>query len=219
MNTRHFQRSTRSGGTVIEVLVAVSVLALLMGAVGSTMLHGGDAYKQGLANAVLEGQARRLLDRIVAEFPDVDRSTLTPNPVAPFWASTVSYARCQGWAGGAMVVGPTRSIRLALEAGELDNGIDDNGNGLIDERSVLLVPDTATPAETVGLGSYVRELAQGEVQNGVDDNANGLIDEAGLFFLNDGNGTLTISLTLERPDAWGRPVTRTVRTAVRMRND
>ncbi len=219
MNSLQIKRGTRSGSTMLEVLVAIGVLALLMGAVGNTVLHGGNAFKQGLGNAVLEGQARRLLDRISAEFSDVDRSSLAPNPVAPFWASTVNYARCQGWAGGAMVVGPTRSLRFALAGGEVDNGIDDNGNGVIDERSVLLVPDTGTPAVRIALGEYVRELAEGELPNGADDNGNGLIDEAGLFFLHDGNGTLSISLTLERPDAWGRLVTRTLRTAVRMRND
>ncbi|HTF87281.1 MAG TPA: hypothetical protein VK843_02650 [Planctomycetota bacterium] len=212
-------RGRRSGMTLVEVVITACVLAMLLGAVGNTVLHGNNAYKQGLSNAVLEGQTRRLLDRISSEFSDVDRSSLNPNPLAPFWASTVDYARCQGWAGGAMLVGPTRRIQLALEAGEIDNGIDDNGNGLIDERCVVLVPDTAAPGKTIMLGSYVRECAEGETQNGVDEDGNGLTDEPGLFFRHDGNGTLHISLTLERPDAWGRLVTRTLRTAVRMRND
>lgn len=222
MKTRRNLRTVggrRSGMSVLEVIIAATVLAMLLGAVGTTVLRGNTAYKQGLGNALLEGQARRLLDRIAAEFSDVDRSSLDPNPLLPFWASTVDYARCRGWAGGAMLVGPLREIQLALEPGELDNGLDDNGNGLIDERQVLLVPDMATPAETISLGGYVRERAEGETQNGADDNGNGLTDELGLFFTHDGSGTLTISLTLERPDAWGRLVTRTLRTAVRMRND
>lgn len=209
----------RRGSTLLEIIIATAVMLLLLGAVGNTVLTGGNAYKQGLSTAVLESQGRRTLERIAVEFADVDRSSLAPNPLAPFGGSAVSYARCQGWAAGAIVVGPTRSIGLALEAGEIDNGLDDNGNGVIDERRVVLVPDIAAPAETIGLGGWVRELAEGELPNGLDDNGDGLTDEAGLAFRHDGNGTLTISLTLERPDAWGRLATRTLRTAVRMRND
>lgn len=100
-----------------------------------------------------------------------------------------------------------------------DNGLDDNGNGLIDERRVLLVPDTATPAELVSLGSQVRELAEGELPNGLDDNGNGIADEAGLWFRHDGSGTLTVSLSLERLDGRGGSIVRTLTTSVRMRND
>jgi hypothetical protein len=200
-------------------VIAAAVMIMLLGAVGNTVMTGNHAYEQGLSSAVIDGQARRMLERIAGEFADVDRSSLNPNPLSPFFASTLTYARCQGWAAGAMIVGPTRSIQLVLEQGELDNGVDDNGNGLIDERRVMLVPDTATPGEAVSLGGYVRELAEGELPNGIDDNGNGLIDEPGLWFLNDGNWTLGINLTLERPDARGRLLTRTLRTAVRIRND
>jgi hypothetical protein len=213
------QQRSRRGSTLLEIVVATAVMILLLGAVGNTVLTGSNTFKQGLSAAMLEGQGRRMLERIASEFADVDRSSLAPNPLVPFGSAALSYARCQGWAAGAIVVGPTRRIALVLENGELDNGIDDNSNGAVDERRVVLIPDTANPGETVGLGGWVRELAEGELPNGLDDNGDGLTDEAGLAFRHDGNGTLTISLTLERPDPWGRLVARTLRTAVRMRND
>jgi hypothetical protein len=219
MKTLRPATSLRRGSSLLEIVIAASVLLMLLGAVGNTVLTGGNAFKQGLSSAVLEGQARRMLERIAMEFSDVDRSSLAPNPLAPFGATSVQFARCQGFAAGAMLVGPTRRIALVLEAGELDNGIDDNGNGLIDERRVVLIPDITRPTETVGLGGFVRELAEGELPNGLDDNGDGLRDEAGLSFRHDGNGTITISLSLERFDARGRLVTRTLRTSVRMRND
>lgn len=219
MNTLRIHDSPRSGASLVEIVIAFCVMTMLLGAVGNTVLSGNNAYKQGVSSAVLEGQTRRLLERIASEFADADRSSLNPNPLTPFCTSTISYARCQGWAGGAMVLGPTRRIQLVLEQGELDNGIDDNGNGLIDERRVQLVPDTATPGVAIELGGFVRARAAGELPNGVDDNGNGLVDEPGLWFLNDGTGTLTISLTLERLDPWGRLLTRTLQTAVRIRND
>jgi hypothetical protein len=215
----HTPRSTRRGTTLVEILISMLILVILLDALGVTVLRSTGAYRQGMSSAVLEGQARRLLERIASEFADVDRTTLNPNPLAPFGTSTLSYRRCEGWAGGAIVLGPTRQIRLTLEPGELDNGIDDNHNGRIDERRVVLVPDTATPATTIGLGGWVREFAEGETPNGADDNGNGLVDERGLSFEHDGNGTLTIRLTLERLDPQGRPVDFTVQTAVHMRNN
>lgn len=204
---------------MVEMLVAAGVFALLLGAIANTVQHGNQAYRQGVANAVVEGQCRRMLERIAAEFGDVDRSSLNPNPTGLFWTAAIDYARANGFAAGALQVGPTRRLLLALETGELDNGLDDNGNGLIDERRVLLVPDTATPAERVSLGSQVRELAEGELPNGLDDNGNGIADEAGLWFRHDGSGTLTVSLSLERLDGRGGSIVRTLTTSVRMRND
>ena len=219
MKTHSNSARGQRGSTLLEIVIATAVMLVLLGAVGETVLTGGNAFKQGLSAAMLEGQGRRMLERIAVEFSDVDRSSLVPNPLAPFGADSLTYARCQGWAAGAIVVGPTRGILLVLENGELDNGLDDNNNGVIDERRVVLIQDMATPAESIGLGGWVRELAEGELPNGLDDNGDGLVDEAGLAFRHDGNGTLTISLTLERVNPQGQLVARTLRTAVRMRND
>jgi hypothetical protein len=67
------------------------------------------------------------------------------------------------------------------------------------------------------LVNWVRELLEGELPNGLDDNGNGLIDESGLSFEIDGD-TITIRLTLERFDAEGTLITRTVETAVTLKN-
>lgn len=215
----HHLRRSRCGATLLEIVISALVMAVLIGAIGQAVMTGSSAYEQGMSSAQIEGQAQRLLERIASEFADVDRSTLTPSFTQPLSASTESFARCTGWNGAGMVVGPTRQIQLAMETGELDNGLDDNGNGLIDECCVILVPDTANPAVDVRLGGYVREFAEGEVPNLADDNGNGLRDERGLSFEHDGSGTLTIRLTLERRASGGRLVDFTVQTAVRMRND
>lgn len=210
---------TRAGLTLVEMLVAASVLGLMLGAIATTLHRGDAAYRAGVSAAVVDTDCRRMLDRLASEFRDADRSSLNPNPTSTFWTSTIDFARVSGVAAGAAVLGPTRRLQLALEVGELDNGVDDNGNGLIDERRLVLVPDVGTPGESVVIGKYVRERAEGELVNGLDDNANGISDEAGLWFLHDGNGTLTIGVTIERLDTERRLITRSLRTAVRMRND
>ena len=105
--------------------------------------------------------------------------------------------------------------------GELDNGVDDNGNGLVDECRIEFQPDVVgDPGLVIGWGSFVREYLEGEIPNGVDDNGNGLVDERGLCLTYDNaSGVLTVRLTLERLDPLGRPLTRTVETAVQVRNN
>jgi hypothetical protein len=73
------------------------------------------------------------------------------------------------------------------------------------------------PAQEVVLCGSVRPRAPGEIANGIDDNGNGLVDEAGLSFELSGR-TLTIRLTLERPDRVAGTLSRTVTTSVRLRN-
>lgn len=215
-------RRARRGSTLLEIVVSALILAMLVGAIGQAVMTGSAAYQQGMSSAQIEGQARRLLERIASEFADASRSTLAPASLKPLGASTVTFSRCSGWdaATDQIAVENPRRIQLVLETGELDNGLDDNGNGLVDERRVMLVSDMTKPAEDVCLGGYVREYAEGEIPgNLVDENGNGLTNERGLSFESDGAGTITIRLTIERVGTGGRLVDFTVQTAVRMRND
>jgi hypothetical protein len=215
------QRACLRGLTMVEVLFTVLILAMLVGALGMTVQSGSGAYSQGVSTADVEAQARRMVERISRELLDADRSSLVLAPPAPFAATSVDYARCEGYAAGAMLVGPTRRIRMVLQAGEIDNGIDDNGNGLIDERRIELLPDVlGQPGQVVGWGGFVREFLEGELPNGIDDNGNGLVDERGLCLSYDAaRGVMTVRVTLERMDPLRRMLTRTVETAVAVRND
>jgi prepilin-type N-terminal cleavage/methylation domain-containing protein len=208
----------RAGFSLLELSLAVAILLVALGAMTRVLQSGSTAFQEGADHAVLDGNAQRLLDRIVAELRDADATTLVPAATAPLGASTLSFNRCLGWSAGAKTLGPTETLRIALDAGELDNGLDDNGNGLADEQRIEFVRDAAAPAEFVVLGRFVREFAVGEVQNGVDDNGDGLRDERGLSFVSDGDATVTVRLTIERPTRGGRSVTTTLETAIRLRN-
>jgi hypothetical protein len=110
------------------------------------------------------------------------------------------------------------TFSLALEDGELDDGVDNNGNGLVDERKLLMTrePEGGEPL-TSALAHGVRELAEGETANGLDDNGNGLKDEAGLSFERK-NGRLIVRLSLEQRDGEGHLLVRSLQTSVRLRN-
>lgn len=144
---------------------------------------------------------------------------LTQPPGAPFvWASDVVFTRTENWTAGGPVLTPPLRLLIEREAGETDDGTDENGNGLVDEYQLVLVTDDGLASEirTV-IGTGIAELLDGEVANGVDDNGNGLIDEPGFCVTRDG-GLLILRLTTQRAE--GAPVllTHTEEIAVAIRN-
>lgn len=210
---------TRSAGfTLVELTIAFTVLAAVLGAIGATVLTGKATYDQGMSIATLEAQARRTLDRIASEFAGAQRSSLNPNPVPAFGSSTLDFRVCTGFAGGAQQWTTTNSIRLRADPADPNDGLDNNSNGLVDECQIVLIRDVlgADPQTTV-LSGHVREFLQGESVAGVDQNGNGLLGERGLSFSIVGD-TLTIRLTLEALDEERRVITRSVETAVHVRN-
>jgi Tfp pilus assembly protein PilW len=217
MSERNRMRA-RAGFSLIEVVLALALTTGLLLAVTMTTRTASDAYEEGRVQDELTTRAHRTLERIAMEFASAGGDVLDPEPVLPMGATTMEYRQSQGYAGGEVQWGPVRSVGLQLAEGELDDGIDNNGNGLVDESSVVLTRDLGGADErSVVLCNGVPELLEGEEQNGADDNGNGLQDEEGLSFELQGN-VLVVRLTLEKVTEEGRRVARTVQTSVRMRN-
>jgi hypothetical protein len=220
--------SRRAGATLVELLVVTVVLALVLGLAGFATITSRGAYDQGMLAADVEVQARRALDRIAKELLSAAASSVgvdSPNPPASADVITwLDYRPVEGFAGSALT-GSQRRLLLRPHAGELDDGVDNNGNGLVDECSLDLQPD-ALEARAVGWVGFVRRLAEGEQPNGIDDNGNGWVDEPGFFAVWEPaeagvsgarGGRLHLQLTLERSLGAGTRVTRTVLTTVKVR--
>ncbi len=208
------------GFTLVEMMISFTVLAVMLGAVGATVLRGKATYDQGMTVGSLEAQARRTLDRIVSEFAGASRTSLNPNPAATplVGTSTCTFTTCVGFAGGGMVWSTPTSVRVQPSPADANDGIDNNSNGLVDECQVVLMRNVgAADEQTVALAGFVREFLQGETLNAADDNGNGLQDERGLSF-SIVDDTLTIRLTLEALDSERRVITRSVETSVHVRN-
>jgi hypothetical protein len=194
------------------------ILGILLGAIGMTVLRGGGAFKYGMAAGAVEAQARRAIDRIAEQFTAAESSNLTPNPLAPFGSSTLDFRGSTGYAAGAPTWGPTTRVQFQYDPGEVDDGLDNDGDGIVDEGRVVLIENFGLPDQrSQVLCLYVREFLAGETSDGVDENGNGLIDERGLSFELTGQ-ILTIRLSLERLDPDNNVLVRTVETAVRLRN-
>jgi hypothetical protein len=124
-----------------------------------------------------------------------------------------------GYADDAIQWGEWRQIGIELEPGELDDGMDNDGDGLVDERRVVWTeaPGTLDERRRVLVGG-VRELDDGEIANGVDDDGDTLLDEPGLTFVLQGD-VLRVRLCIEGIDERGVVRTRSAETSIHIRND
>ena len=209
---------SEAGLTLLEVMIVAVMLIIFLGSVGIATQSSTKLYRESNVESGLEAISHRALNRIADELAYAERSALSPEPDAPLGSSSLEFHVCRGAPGGIVEWGPLTRIEFALEAGELDDGLDNNGNGLIDEGIVLRTEDVGGPGErSVVLCHWVRELSLGEELDNDDDNDNGLNDEAGLAFSIEGDA-LTVRLCLERLDAQQRPITKSVTTSVRIRN-
>ncbi len=208
----------QAGFTVVELAVSLLALALLTTGVSAVMGTSLQVWQSSQSTTTVEKEANHALDRVVAllawagkdgtlgEFEDTDVVTSLP------------VRQSLGFVDGQPVWGPTTRIEWAPERGEALNGKDDNGNGLVDEGTVVEILNPGTTAATARvLVRGVAPLLEGELSNDLDDNGNGLVDEPGLLFVRKGNAVL-VRLTLTRMGTDRKPFLRTMETSVSPRN-
>lgn len=217
MKTRRIPLPTRAGFTFVEAMIALSLLAVMFLAVAQTSSRASDAFDEGSADHILSTSTHRALERMARSIELSDGSILAGAIATDFGTDVVAFQVPVDFVAGAVVMRPWQ-ILAEREPGELDDGQDNDGDGLVDELRVVEVLDAGTPDErrNVLLGG-VTELFAGELANDADDNGNGLIDERGLSFSNDGN-VVTLRLSVQRRGEGGRVLSKTAETAVRLRN-
>lgn len=214
---RHF-RSASSGFTLVETMIATTLLLFLFLAVAQTSSRASDAFDEGSAEHTLSTGTHRCLERITQTIEFADGSILAGLGAAGVDVDRVSFRVPRGWAGAAVEWSGVIRIFAELERGELNDGLDNDGDELIDELQVVQIENEGQPDErrTV-LASGVAELFEGESANNLDDNGNLLRDERGLSFSASGN-VVTVRLSCQRRDEAGRLLSKTAETAVRLRN-
>jgi prepilin-type N-terminal cleavage/methylation domain-containing protein len=212
-------RHSRGGFTLIEMLVSVAVLAFVLGVMALVQMRTQAASREALGKTLSEMKARRALDRVVTELTGVAHSLVFPDPTSNLGTSTLTYQHPTGVdAVGNVTFDVPSRLDLQLVPGEVDNGLDDDGDGLIDDRRLVLTRNFGTPnAKSVVLCTGIPRYLEGEVANGLDDNNNGLIDEPGFNVFRVGD-LLTIRLTVQVPLGGGRLDTTTVQTSITLHN-
>lgn len=213
------QRLRATGFTLVEAMIAVTLLAILFLSVLQASSRASSAFDEGSAEHALSQSTHRCLERVSQALEFATQASFTAGNVAnpSLGDDHVTFQVPVDFADGG-VTWTTVQLTTEIEPGELKDGADNDGDGLIDELRVVKIQNVGAPDEirTV-LATGVPELFPGESANNLDDNGNQLIDEAGLSFLAQGD-VLTIRLACQRRDDAGRLLTKTAETAVRLRN-
>jgi len=212
-------RARRSAGfTLIEVALVVALFGTILGRVVLVFRSSTRACQVGSTEGHLEAVVNRVLDRIAERLQASSHTTVTPSLVAPFSSPTIDFQRTVGFAGGVVTWSPTERIGFQYRPGEIDNGIDDDGDGIADDGRVVWTQNVGLANETsTSWAEGVTEFLQGEIQNNLDDNGNGLIDERGLCFTVDVS-SVVVRLTLQSRSANNVLITKTVEKRVFFRN-
>ncbi|HEX6882089.1 MAG TPA: hypothetical protein VF530_01850 [Planctomycetota bacterium] len=212
-------REARRGSTLIELLVVLGLLGTVVGTLASMGSVNARLCATGVTHSSLEASARRALERLGRELVGARAGSLDTLAAVPLWQQELDFDRMASMRpGDGRITWSATRAEFRHEPGELDNGLDDDGDGLIDEGLVVLVLDAGGADEQeLVLARGVRELAEGEQANGLDDNGNGLVDERGLALARDGRD-LRLYLTLEGLARDGMRVTRAIETTVWARN-
>ena len=156
------RRSAKAGFTLIEALIALSLTAIIVVKVTMIISSASEANARGTAAMTLEDEARRVLDNIAYAVMGADRDALFPDPESPDFTTEFEFQISLGVDEGEVIwsdperiakdeaqvvwkqnpgmpeerrVAWCNTVRPFLE-GEIDNGADDNGNGLTDEEGL-----------------------------------------------------------------------------------
>jgi type II secretory pathway pseudopilin PulG len=211
---------SRSGFSLVELALVVGLLGLVLGIPLLLLRSSRRLQETATTRASLDGLARRTLDALSRR---LELSGVTTIPQAgggpALGTSNVEFQPAVDWIDDTVVWGATERLALASEPTDPNDGVDNDGDGLIDEKRVLWTTDLGLLSEqTRVVCKNVADMLTGELGgNGFDDNGNGLIDEQGLVFSFDGD-RVTVRLALAARDAGGSTIQHTAERVIAFRN-
>ena len=179
------------GTTLIEIMIVALSIALLLLVLYQTFFAGADYASAETTDASLSGAGRQLMESLLLDLGNAGLATFSPP--TPQQSTSVSFRTNVGFANGKILFGDPIRYEFQYAPGEVDNQMDDNGDGRIDEG----VLTRTERGDTVIL---CRDIAE----NG--------------FSVTQSGSRMEIQLALQKVDAKGRVVNRTRKLAVQVRN-
>lgn len=210
-------RTKASGFTVIEIVLASSLSLVIFGALVRTTSRAQGLFAWIQVQSDLESDMARAMQRVDSELRMASVTSLAPDLTTPVgadrvWGSDLTFT-------GTNAAGQLETKRLTwqMDADELLNGIDDDGDGLVDEGRIVFLREEGSPDQSSSvLISGVPNLQDGETNDGTDENGNQMIDESGFAVSVEGS-VVTLQLTAQRRCS-GETLTRMQELQIRLRN-
>jgi prepilin-type N-terminal cleavage/methylation domain-containing protein len=157
-------RNTRAGFTLVELIVATGILAAAFWMVGRSFSSGRQAFRTTASIMEIDAEGNRTMRRIVEALRASEAGSISSIPTAPFHSTSADFQILEQYDGSQTPLSAPRSISIdapgmsvmwtenpglanerrtrwsndvaPLLEGETLNGVDDNGNGLIDEAGL-----------------------------------------------------------------------------------
>lgn len=187
-------RNRRRGLSLLEVMIAMAILAMLANMLYYALFKSSEQYKIDMGTASILEKARGAMDEMARELRTADRATVLLDTFNG--ASRLRFNACLGVDGAGNAIWSSQ-ITYQFVADPL---LDANNNGIVDEGLV----------QRLQVGTADRLFC-----NYVVGAPNGFIVTRPAI----GNQTsLTLSLTLVVTDERNRPLTRVITTTIDMRN-
>jgi hypothetical protein len=161
----------------------------------------------------------RALAILSRELAGADVTTLSPDPTSAFGSDNLRFQTPSFVSNtGIVTLNAPVTVALLMDTRETDNGIDDDHDGLVDERMLVVTRNIGTASQRSSVLCHgVAEWLEGESSNGLDDNGNGVRDERGFSVQRVGD-LLYVRLTIESPTKDARSAKWTTSTAVALHN-
>ena len=152
----------RAGFSIVEVAIVAAVFSVVLAATTSLVGTTGGTLATGISISTLEAKANRLVEAIGNELLQAGVTTLDAE--AATGTASLPYRRAVGYANGALNWGPPRLIELRPD--EIEDGVDNDSDGLVDEQRVDWIQDPGeTSQRVVTWARGVRAYLEGETRH------------------------------------------------------
>lgn len=159
-NSSRTDRSS-AGLTLVEVVVVVGLLGIVLSSMNAVLGAIAGTYRSGTARMEVDAQGTRTIQRLARALRLADAEQVVGLVEAPFFTTDMEFRQSTGFQEGQTGWDELERLRYSaldgtltwtrenedgdegvlfrcenvatLQAGETANGLDDNGNGLVDE--------------------------------------------------------------------------------------
>jgi prepilin-type N-terminal cleavage/methylation domain-containing protein len=213
------RNSRRSGFSLLELTIVILILSCVMGSVALFQMANRNSVVESATVGDAQSRAHEALERVLRELDGASLTRLIPDPTGLLGTDSIVFQKSAGVDAAGNIIWSTQTqLALAMDDGETANGLDDNQNGLVDERKLTITYDFGLAgARTDTIAHCLPALAPGELANGADDDGNGVIDEKGFNLQRLGN-LLTIRLAVQARAGSGDWATWSESSQLRLRN-
>ena len=217
-------RIPSAGFTLLELVITVALLALIFGTSFALSAGTSGAYAGATDEVELTERASLGTTAIVDALRGGSGTTLS-SPTGPGAPGEVTQAiwfqRAKGFDPllGELELDPLETIAFEPDAGDPEDGADNDGDGLVDEGRVVWTTGVGEVDEhRVVLCRDVLRTGAGELAgNGLDDDGDGVIDEPGFAVVWDIE-SVQIQLAVGFRSRSGDVLVRSATRAVAFRN-